>query len=93
MTKTQQLSPEDALKHLDDVASKYQGTRQDHALLQFSSQILRATISEWRALKEKEILFERAQAETKTPEPENEVEAQVHELKPTKKKGSKKAKR
>lgn len=40
------LSPTEALNHLDKAASTFKGTRDDHALLQFATVLLRKIIED-----------------------------------------------
>ena len=95
-----QLTPEEALKHLDGVASKYQGTRDDHAVLQFSTQLLRNIVVQYRELlKQNAVLHKRilelTPAETVT-EPQLPLETEAGKVLlsslevPKKKKGTKK---
>lgn len=48
------ITPEDAIKHLNEVAEKFHGTRQDHAVLSASVAILTKVIEEWRASRSKD---------------------------------------
>jgi len=55
-TQTQmQMTPEQALQHLDGVSRDFKGTRQDHAVLQTASQQLGQVIAEWRLLKQEQL--------------------------------------
>ncbi len=40
------LTPEQALAHLDEVAQKYHGTRADHATLQTSARVIAAALAD-----------------------------------------------
>lgn len=42
----EKMTPEEAIKILDNVAAKYMGTRQDHALLTQALQILKDFIQQ-----------------------------------------------
>jgi hypothetical protein len=59
-----ELTPEKALVHLDEVAAKYQGSRDDHRILSGSLQLLQNVVSEWRAMKDAVAASEKAKAET-----------------------------
>ena len=49
------LTPEQALAHLDEVAQKFSGTRQDHVVLQASVQTLAAALTELQTLRSLEL--------------------------------------
>jgi hypothetical protein len=61
-----ELSPEKAIDHLDGVAKKYQGTRDDHFILSASVQIIRNVISEWRAMQDAPLLEEVPRPQSKS---------------------------
>ena len=50
-SKTIQITPEDAIKHLDGVAQNSHGTRGDHQILQASVQVLAHMVKDWRELR------------------------------------------
>jgi hypothetical protein len=52
------ITPEQALEHLDGVAGKYQGTRDDHNLLSASISLLQQVVAQWRKLSEEKIAEE-----------------------------------
>jgi hypothetical protein len=46
------ITPETAIDHLDEAASKYHGTRDDHTVLNAAIALLRETVADWRRLKD-----------------------------------------
>jgi len=49
------LTPEEALKHMDAACAKFSGTRDDHLLLQACSGLLQEMIKEWTEMKKQKI--------------------------------------
>jgi len=83
------ISPEKALEHLDGIASKYQGTRDDHTVLSSSIVILKEVILQWRKLAEEKKLQESREAKPEA-KPEVSPEPKASPIRPLPQKSKRK---
>lgn len=76
------ITPEKALEHLDEIAAKYQGTRDDHTVLSTSVAILQQVVAQWRKFSEEKVKGEKAK-EAETAVARTEVQLSSEEPPPS----------
>lgn len=64
------ITPESAIDHVDEIAAKYHGTRDDHKVLEASIGLLRKVIGDWRLFQQAKAagLMAKAKDDDKAPE-------------------------